>query len=288
MKHIIHTVLFVALLVSNVSLFAQEAVFQTFKDTRVINAQTVEVLPWGKMDFRIGHRFGDIGGTSGGWQTFYGLEQATDVNFGFEYGMRKNLTLGLFRAKGNGPTRSNVVGSVKYKLISQGENSMPITATLLGVSSLSTMSKGNDLGSINSFPKFTNRLSYSAQLLLARKFGNRFSLQLMPGYTYRNLVNFDDQNGFLTMGAAAKIQLNKANGIIFDFTTPITNKTYGGNTRTPSIGIGWEIETGGHVFQLNFTNAKGIHETDYIPYTNSKWLDGQFRLGFTVARRFSL
>jgi hypothetical protein len=280
--------LFLAFLATTTSIFAQEAVFQTFKDTRVINAQTVEVLPWGKMDFRIGHRFGDIAGDAGGWQTFYGLEQATDVNFGFEYGFRQNLTLGLFRAKGAGPTRSNVVGSVKYKLMSQGENSMPITATLLGVSSMSTMKKSSDSSSISSFPKFTNRMSYSVQLLLARKFGNRFSLQLMPGYTYRNLVQYDDQNGFFTMGAAAKIQLNKANGIIFDATLPLTNKTYGGQVRTPSIGIGWEIETGGHVFQLNFTNAKGIHETDYIPYTSSKWSQGQFRLGFTVARRFSI
>jgi hypothetical protein len=202
--------LFLAFSATNTSIFAQEAVFQTFKDTRVINAQTVEVLPWGKMDFRIGHRFGDIAGDAGGWQTFFGLEQATDVNFGFEYGLRQNLTLGLFRAKGAGPTRSNMVGSAKYKLMSQGENSMPITATLLGVSSISTMRKSSDSSSISSFPKFTNRISYSVQLLLARKFGNRFSLQLMPGYTYRNLVQYDDQNGFFTMGAAAKIQLNIA------------------------------------------------------------------------------
>jgi hypothetical protein len=216
------------------------------------------------------------------------LEQVSDVTFGFEYGFKPNITLGLHRTKGAGPTRSNVFGFTKYQVIQQDKNNMPITATVLGMLSMGSKSKDSDVASLQHFAKFSHRLTYGVQLLLAHKFSNRFSLQLIPGYTHRNIVYYDDQNGIFSMGAAAKIQLTKSSGIILDATLPFTKKTYDGTVRTPALGIGWEIETGGHVFQLNFTNARGINETDYIPYTSTKWSKGEFRFGFTVARRFSI
>jgi hypothetical protein len=93
---------------------------------------------------------------------------------------------------------------------------------------------------------------------------------------------------FFSLGVGTRIQLSKVFGIIADATFPFSDLRTSDNGFYPAVGVGLEIETGGHVFQVNFTNATGIMETDYIPYTTSNWADGEFRLGFTVSRVFNL
>lgn len=273
----------VLILGSTFQTHAQDLIFQTFKDTRVINAHSVEMVPDRKLDFRIGHRFGDL---TDGWSSLYGLETAADVLFGFEYGISDELTIGVGRTKGAGLVRALVSPSIKYRILHQRVSGvMPISLTLLGVASISTTKSDGRDGSLGNFQQFGHRMSYTAQALFARKFSDRFSLQIAPGYTHRNLVSFDDVNGIFSVAAATRIQINKVFGIIADATLPIANRPDG---YYPAIGIGLEIETGGHVFQVNFTNAKGIIENDYIPYTSSNWGDGEFRLGFTISRLFNL
>ncbi len=263
--------------------------FETFKDTRVINTHSVETLHSGKLDIRIGHRFGDLVGSSGGWQTFYGLENAADIMIGGEYGISRTLTIGLNRTKGSGPLKRLVNGIVKYKILKQKkDNSMPFTVTLLGVTSASTMAKSTNPEVLNFFESFSHRFIYTGQILIARKFSDNFSLQLIPSYTHRNIVGFNDENGLISLGFASRIQLNKVFGIIIDGTFPFSDLRTSDNGYYPAIGIGLEIDTGGHLFQLNFTNATGISETDYIPNTFSNWGDGEFRLGFTISRTFNL
>jgi len=261
---------------------AQDPVFQTFKDTRIINSHAVETVPNRKLDFRIGHRFGNL---KGGWQTLYGLENAADVLFGLEYGISNELTFGVSRTKGAGALGALVSPSLKYRILHQrDDNSMPISLTLMGVSTISTMSS-TEGDALTNFDKFAHRISYTAQALIARKFSERFTLQIMPGYTHRNKVNFDDVNGIFSVGAATRIQINKVFGIIADATFLLADRPEGFYA---PIGVGLEIDTGGHIFQINFTNATGIIENDYIPYTTSNWGDGEFRLGFTISRIFNL
>lgn len=263
--------------------------FETFKDTRVINTHSVETLQSGKLDIRIGHRFGDLVGDNGGWPTFYGLENATDIMIGVEYGVSQTLTIGLNRTKGSGPLKRLVNGIVKYKLLQQKEDdSMPVTMTLLGVASASTMAKSDDPEVLNFFDEFAHRFIYTGQLLIARKFSDNFSLQLIPSYTHRNVVGFNDENGIISMGFASRIQLSKVFGIIVDGTFPFSDLRTSENGYYPAIGVGLEMDTGGHVFQVNFTNATAISETDYIPNTRGDWGEGQFRLGFTISRTFNL
>ncbi len=274
------------------SLLAQDYVYRTFKDTRVINTHSVETLQKRKLDIRIMHRFGDLFGDSGGWETFYGLENATDVAIGAEYGVTDDFTVGLLRAKGAGPLRQLVNGLAKYRILRQAESEgSPITLTAVGVLSVSTMQKSENPEAINFFQTFEHRMAYTVQALIARQFSERFSLQIAPGYTHRNLVQFGDQNGIVSLGLASRIQLTKVVGLILDANLPLSgaqsvfeeNETY-----APALGIGLEFDTGGHVFQINLTNATGIMENDYIPYTTSRWSEGEFRLGFTISRLFNL
>ena len=287
--------LFLAL---SLSLSAQrERVYRTFKDTRGVNVHSVETLPKGKLDVRISHRFGDMFGDNGGWPTFYGLETAADVAIGAEYGFSDNFNFGVYRAKGAGSTplgqaslRQLLNGVVKMRLLHQETGGgAPLSVTFAGTASLSTSTKieGND-NLIRSFPKFAHRMAFNGSLVMGRKFGDRFSLQVIPAITHRNLVPFAGENTIFSLGGAARYQLSKVVGLVADATFPFSETITSENGYSPAIGVGFEFDTGGHVFQLNFTNATGIFETDYVPYTTTQWGDGEFRIGFTISRWFNL
>ena len=274
----------------------QKSNHQTFKDTRVINSHSVETLQKGILDFRIGHRFGDI---DGGFATFYGLETAADVIFEFDYGITDNIMVGIMRAKGAGLLTQNVSGLLKYRVLRQGPTS-PFSVAFSGLATVSTIAASDDPGKITFFPVFAHRWSYNLQVIVASKISERIAFQVAPQWTYRNIVPNDedvmfvDTNDLPSISAALKVQMSKALALIVDFTVPFSEHrrerdANGDRSFFFPLGVGVEWETGGgHVFQMNFTNSSGIVETDYIPYTNSDWLDGEFRLGFTIARKFKL
>lgn len=276
-------------------LTAQEYVHNTFKDRWVINTFSVDMLPKRKLDIRITHRFGDLAGDAGGFQTFFGLENAEDVLIGFEYGLLDNFSMGLFRAKGAGDLPQLLNGTFKYRILRQQENGMPISLTAVGVFTLSTAKKQEGAEGLVSFPKFTHRMVTNLQVLAAHKYSDRFSMQLSAGYTHRNLTLHNEENDLYNLGLATRLQFSKVIGLIVDFTLPVNgpqspfSDSDASEAYSPALGIGLEIDTGGHIFQLNLTNSQGIMPTDYIPYTrNAKWSDGQFRLGFTISRMFNL
>lgn len=285
--------LFVVSLFGCAFLQAQEEI-RTFKDTRVINTHSVEVLQKRKLDIRIGHRFGDLAGANGGWSNFYGLENAADVMIGAEYGVTDKFTVGLYRSKGAGDLKALVNPLLKYKLVQQADNGSPVTVTALTLGTISTMKKNPESTGVSSFPEFSHRMAYAIQVMMARKFADRFSLQVIPSFTHRNLVDFEDNNNVISLGFASRVQLTKVMAFVADFTLPVNglqspfSENPEGFEYFPALGIGMEWDTGGHVFQLNLTNAEGIMETDYIPNTTTNWLDGEFRIGFTISRLFNL
>ena len=287
----------ILLLILGYSTHAQEGdmaakkVIQTFRHTRVINTHSVETLPANKLDFRVVHRFGDLAGESGGWTTFYGLESASDIAIGLEYGLSDRMMVGITRTKGSGPLKQNLNGLFKFKIMEQTESgNSPFSLSTIGVAAYSTMQKSSLEGQITSFDKGSHRLAYHLSVQLARKFSDRFSLQLGTSWTFRNVVEIGDKNDIPSINAGMRIQVSKAFGLIFDATVPLlTSERNTGIDYTIPLGVGFEFDTsGGHVFQVNLTNSRGISETDYIPYTSSNWGDGEFRLGFTISRLFSL
>lgn len=285
----VYIFLFVFIITSLGAQQNSDLVYETFKDRRVINNHSVETLPKRKLDIRIGHRFGNLAGLTGGWTTFYGLENSTDILTGFEYGITDALDFGVFRTKGSSELRQNVNALFKAKLMAQNENRNPISVTVLGMGTVSTMQKSTAEGVISSFPSDAHRLSYHAQLMMARKFSSGFSLQVHGSWTYRNLVYDFDTNDLVSAGFSARVQVTRVMGIIFDSTFPFSSLRTEENGYYPALGIGFEFETGGgHVFQINLTNATGMSETDFIPNTTSNWAEGEFRLGFTISRLFNL
>ena len=282
-------ILFVVTLLS-IGCQIQAQVFQTFKDTRVINTHSTEVLHKGILDIRIGHRFGDMFGDRGGWETFYGLESARDVLIGAEYGLSDNVMIGLSRTKGAGDLKQNVNGLFKWRFIHQNdEANLPISAALTSTASVSTQPSNDEGTSVTSFPEFSHRMVFHTSFLIARKFNEAISLQLGGGFTHRNLVLENGDNDILNFSFAGRFQLNPSLGVILDATLPIASTITTDNGHYPALGLGIEYETGGgHVFQINLTNSSGMMENDFIPYTRSDISKGEFRLGFTISRLFAV
>jgi len=290
------TLLLLSSLAICIQVGAQEPVAHTFKDTRIISTSSIETLPKRKLDVRIAHLFGDLAGDNGGFQTFYGLENVSDVAIGAEYGVNDQFTIGLYRTKGAGSMPDGTPGLrqlinavIKHRLLrQQTEGGAPVSLTFLGLATMSAASKIDNPDAIRNFASFAHRFAYTTQLLIARKYSDAFSIQLTPSYTYRNITPFEDSNGLFSIGGAARAQLTKVLGLVVDVTFPLSDNRQSGSGFYPAIGIGLEIDTGGHLFQVNITNASALMETDYIPYTTSNWTDGEFRLGFTISRLFNL
>lgn len=260
-----------------------------FKDRKVINSFSTETLPQYMLDFRVAHRFGDMFGENGGWPTFYGLESARDILIGFEYGVTDHLTLGLNRTKGAGALRMLVNGHFKYKLAGRHHTGVnPVAVTFVAMTSVSTMAKSDDISAINNFPKFAHRLTHHFEMIVAKRFSDRLSLQFDVGYTHRNFVNLDDVNFVVNIGGAGRYSISKRLALLFDVDIPMRFREVDFDVTIP-LGFGLEWETGGgHAFQINLTNAGGLAEPDYLAYTNSQWSLGEYRLGFTISRQFKI
>lgn len=282
---------FLAILASGSgSLFAQsEERVRAFPDTRIVNAHSGETLKKGFLEFRVDHKFGNLLGPTGGWETFYGLESATDIRIGFEYGITDQLMVGLGRTKGNGPVLRLVEGLAKYKLLEQTQEDWWPTVTLMANTVASTMRKSLNPEAISHFPEWHHRLSFLGQVIISRQIGKKFSVAAIPTYLHRNYVAFHDVNDLYFLGVGTRFEFTKGWALVGDLFVPLSTRADYQGDYYPPLGIAIEYETGGgHIFQVNFANNEGIVANDFLPYTDTNWLDRQFRFGFFIVRKFVL
>jgi hypothetical protein len=278
----------------------REYVGYTFKTTRVISGHSTETVKRNALDIRISHRFGDIAvkGVSG--HTLGGLDNSSDILISLEYGILDDLTVGVVRTKGAGPMKELYNGFIKYRVLKQTTDfKIPLTITLVGNGVVSSMK--NDpfvAGALLKNEPAAHRFSYMLQGLVACKATNWLSLQVSPTFLWRNYVPYNDQNALFFLGLSGRAKFTKRFGMVFEYFLPITasHATYReyfplvrglkGAAFYPTLNLGFEIETGGHVFHINVTNSEGLVENDFLPYTSKNWAQGQFRLGFTISRVF--
>ena len=266
----------------------------TWKDTRIINAQTTKVVSPGVMVFRIMHRFGDVGTTGGGFPTLYGFDEASDIYFSFEFGVTKNLEVGFGRS-----TRKQLIDVFgKYKLLTQETNGMPFSLTAYEDAGITPESSALLYADANNpSEKFSDRFCYFSQLIIDRRFSKRLSIELFGGLSHRNYVlqeenpnnSSTDQNNIPYTGAGGRFMITKHAAIIFDYFYTISPfRTNNNPTYSNAFSVGYEVETGGHVFEINISNASCINENNIIPYTTDSWTNGGFKLGFSISRAFDL
>ena len=258
----------------------------SFVATRIINGHSTQTLSKGTLEFRVEHRFGDIAGSNGGVQQWFGIDNSSDIRIAFEYGITDNLMIGIGRSKGAGnPYRSLLDGLVKWKFVEQKKGGFPLSLAVLGTTSYTYMKKSQNIYDVAYFPKEAHRFAYSTQLNISRQLIPRISVSLMPTMVYRNYVAANDVNALFAIGGAAKIGITKQMGFIVEYYQGIHDQNVR-TTNTNSLGVAMEFITFGHSFTLNFTNSRGFGETQFIPYTFENWLKGQFRFGFSITRKF--
>jgi hypothetical protein len=265
---------------------AEETPIETFYSTRIVNGHSVETLKKGTLEFRIEHKFGDLAGANGGINTLYGLDNVADIRIAFEYGITDKLMVGLGRSRGTSlPYHSLLDGFVKYRLLRQEKGKMPVSVALIGSLFYSYMPASTLVSDVAHFPKQAHRFAYSSQLNIARKFGKHWSLALMPTYVHRNYVAADDVNELFSLGTAVSFAINSKISLSVEYYNNFQKE----NTREKyfnSLSIAMNWVTFGHNFTVFLTNSGGFGDVQFIPYTNTDWAKGQFRLGFCIARKY--
>lgn len=257
----------------------KEFTIATFKSTRNINFHTSEVLGKRCLDFRISHRFGNI--NSGAYNA-WGIDGGANIRLGLEYSHDGRLMFGIGRTS----TAKIVDGFMKYRLLRQTSgNEMPISLTLF--TSMFYTFERLKINGDNYYTNTTDRMSYCHQIVVARKFNSRFSLELLGAMVHYNLVNkITDKNDCFLVGGVTRFKFTKRQSITLEYAYRI-NK-YSLNTYYDSFGIGYEVETGGHIFQVHLTNSFGLSENQYFMYTGSSWSNMGVHLGFNISRVFAL
>ena len=257
-------------------------VFATFKTSRIVNSHSIETVKKNSLDFRITHHFGDISGQGGGVHTFFGFDQASDIRFAFEFGLSDRLTIAVGRSK----IGEMLDGYLKYRLLQQTtDNKMPVAITIFTNAVITPQKNIN-----KEYDVFAHRISYTYQALIARKLNSKLSVQLMPTLVHRNYIfNPKDENDLHSLGVGARMKLTRSFAILADYFYSFSSfRTDNDETYFAPLGIGVEIETGGHVFHMFFTNNAAIVENSFIANTTSSWKKGEFKFGFTISRTFEM
>lgn len=255
----------------------KERVKYAFKSPRVINSHSIEFLNPGTMDVRILHRFGPL---DQGYKNFYGFDQA-NMRMGLDFGILHNLMIGIGRSN----VKKEVDGYIKFAPVRQstGPGHFPLTFAVVAGTVWNT-SPWEDPSRKNFF---TSRLAYYFQAVIGRKFSEGFTLQFSPTLVHNNLVALTTQsNDIYALGVGARLKLSKRIAFTCDyyhnFNGLIDDVNY------DPLSVGFDIETGGHVFQLHFSNAIGMNERAFITETTNNWAKKQVRFGFNLSRVFQI
>ncbi|MEO1448052.1 MAG: DUF5777 family beta-barrel protein [Bacteroidota bacterium] len=251
--------------------------YATFKTVRIINAHSMEIPAPGVLQLLISHRFGAI---NGGAYEFFGLDQAS-MRLGFEYGLNNRLAVGIGRSN----IQKMYDSFIKFKILRQssGKRKMPITLVAMSEIAANTL-RWRDPDRVNFF---SSRLSYVHSLIIARKFSDRLSLQLMPTMVHRNLVETRaETNDVYSVGIGGRIKLTGSVTFNFEYYYNLPDQLAEGFVNP--MAIGFDIETGGHVFQLMFTNTQAMTTPIFLTQTEGRVEEGDIHFGFNLARVFTV
>lgn len=248
----------------------------TFKSTRVINGHSIERMPSRQLDFRVNHRFGEV---NSGLYELWGLDHAL-INFSLEYGITNWLMVGFRR----GTYQKTYDGSLKFSILRQstGKKVMPVSVSYYTDISANTLRVLDP----NRPEKLSERLAYTHQLLIARKFNEQISIQISPSFVHRNLVNYYEENDVISVGIGGRYKFARRVAFMLEYF--YSSNTAGIDMFYNPLSVGFDIETGGHVFQLFFTNSRAMVEKGFIAETRGSWLDGGVYFGFNISRVFAI
>ena len=267
----------------------------TFKSTRIINGHSVENIGKGVLDVRILHRFAPL---NSGIYNYFGLDAAS-MRMGFDYGITNNIMVGI----GHSTFQKTYDALIKIKLLRQstGAVKMPITLSFVSTIAIRTELARKDTSGRRILTRFGDKTSYTEQLIIGRKFSNRFSLQIMPTFIFNgnrvdsinaytknkdNILTGQKRKNTFAIGVGGRLKVSKRISLTAEYYYQLPD-TKPDNVHN-SVALGIDIETGGHVFQMHFTNSTGMTEKSFIADTHDKADGKNIRFGFNISRVFNI
>lgn len=252
-----------------------------FESSWIIDNQTVSMRQKGTFEFMIQHRFGSV---SSGLDDLYGLYLPSNIRLGFNYTVFDKLGFGAIRgplAIGFGSTKDNRIldFNLKYGILTQTRNGrIPISVSYYVNTAMETVKSKSELPNGNT----SDRYSYFHQLLISRRLGSKFSLQIAPSVSHYNTVEPEMQNDHFAVSASARFKFSTSGAFIVNIDQPITkHKLYNPH---PNFGFGIEMGTSAHSFQLFATTYSAIvQQRNNVFNYNNPWGDG-FLIGFNIDR----
>jgi hypothetical protein len=243
-----------------------------FKAMKIGNLQSTKIAAKGDLYLYVSHRFGSL---EDGLSTFFGFDNA-NTKIQLVYGLFDGVQVGISRES----VRKTYAMSAKAKIKSQSDD-FPVNIAVYGTANINSELRKERFP----FLKFGDRLSYASQLLISRRITNSLSLELAPTFVRQNLVlePFQDHNQ-IALGAGGRLKLSKRMSLNLDY-------VYNFNRHEDSIyknplTVGVDIETGGHIFQLLFSNAQSTNEPGFISNAEGDWTKGDVFFGFNIVRVF--
>lgn len=254
----------------------KEFTIASFKGTRIINAHSLEVVGKRGLEFRVAHRFDSF---NKGAYNLFGLDNATSIKISFDYSFNGRWMVGVARNSYG----KLYEGLVKYRVLRQTtDNSMPLSITLLSIANVTGL-KTSD----NRYQNFSDRLSFVHQAIIGRKFNNWLTLQLSPTFIHFNQIEGSTtSNDVYALAGAGRFKFTRSMALTLEYGYRFNKYTVSPDPYNNTFGVGLDIETGGHVFQIVIVNSPTLNEAQFIPFTAETWRDGGMRIGFNISRVF--
>jgi len=257
----------------NTDVKIDSSVTSAFKGLKIVNLESTKLASKGDFYFIIAHRFGSV---KGGVKELFGLDQST-IRFSFIFGVSDWLNFGVSRSSFN----KTYDFTTKYRLINQKENGFPLT--VVGFNSLAINSAFDGDTFLNY--KFKHRLTYLSELIISRKINKELSLELVPIVFHENYVQNDFQdNTQFALGGGGRYKISKYVTFNIDYAYHF-NRASNSLFNNP-LSVGFDIETGGHIFQVHFTNSQPMYDAGFLTNTTGQWEKGDFYFGFNLLRVF--
>jgi hypothetical protein len=264
----------------------KKPVKNTFESIWIIDNQTVMVPKAKTFEMDINHRFGSV---KNGYEDFFGLFANSNIRLGFSYSPIKNLNVGVGLTK----EKMLVDGSLKYAIFQQTKaNEIPVSVTYYCNMGVETREKSNYIYA-------SERLTFFNQILIARKFSDKFSVQIAPSLSHQNSVygyfkHPTDSTSVLTgemkhnhfaIAVSGRWKLKEGMSIIGNYDQPLTK--HDTNNPHPNVSFGLEMTTSSHAFQVFVGNYYSLSPQRNNMYNQYDYTDGQFLIGFNITRLWS-
>ncbi len=262
-------------LLAEIDTDSDSAYYETalFKGLKIVNFESTKLVAKKEFTFIVAHRFGSL---KNGLDTFFGLDDAV-TRLNFVYGINDGLNVGVSRSS----FQKIYEASIKYRMLRQQNNGFPFT--IVGFNSI-LVNTGLDEANLPLI-EFKHRLGYTFQVLIARKVNSNLSFELAPTLFHDNYVQINEQdNTQFAIGLGARHKLGNRWSINLDYGLH-TNRASNSPFKNP-LSIGIDLETGGHVFQMHFTNAQGMNTNTFLGQSIGDWSDGDIYFGFNLSRVF--